>query len=343
MGREKDITIYDIADQLGVSPSTVSRALKNKDTVGNATRKKILATARAMGYQANTFASNLRKQRSNTLGVMVHELRSNFITSVLSGIENVAAETNYDLIIAHSSENAQKEAANAHNLFHKRVDGLIASLSSDTTDLHHFKSFIDKGLPVIFFDRVFEQDMGTKVIINNYKAGYDATRHLIGQGCKRIAHITSSLSRNVYSERLRGYRSALADSQMEFDERRVIVDGLGEDHAARSAKRILELDPLPDGIFITNDICAAVVMQVLKDAGIRIPEDMAIVGFNNDMISKVIAPRLTTIEYPGFEMGQIAARQIIGHLQGVTNINMTNTIIVHSELIVRESSLKKPS
>ncbi|GAO42634.1 LacI family DNA-binding transcriptional regulator [Flavihumibacter petaseus] len=343
MARDKDITIYDIATQLGVSPSTVSRALKNTNAVGNATRKKILATARELGYQTNTFASNLRKQRSNTLGVMVHELRSNFITSVLSGIENVAAETNYDLIIAHSSENAKKERANANNLFHKRVDGLIASLASDTSNLHHFKSFVDKSLPVVFFDRVFEQDLGAKVIINNFKAGYDATQHLIRQGCERIAHITSSLNRNVYSERLRGYKAALADNGIAFDERMVIVDGLAEEHAAYSAKRILKLSPLPDGIFITNDFCAAVVMQVLKDAGIHIPEDMAIVGFNNDAISKVISPKLTTIDYPGYEMGQIAARQIISHLKGTSNINTTNTIILHSELIIRESSLKQIS
>lgn len=341
MSRDKDITIYDIADKLGVSPSTVSRALKNHDSIGNATKKKILSTAKDMGYQANAFASNLRKQRTNTIGIIVHELNSNFITSVLSGIEKIAAEANYDLIITHSSETSKKEAANALNLFHKRVDGLVASLAFDTEDLSHYKQFKDKNIPVIFFDRVFEGMEGTKVIINNFKAGYDATTHLIEQGCRRIAHITSNLKRNVYSERMRGYKQALMDNKMPFDEKLVVIDGLSEEDATRSAKRILSMKPLPDGIFITNDFCAAVVMQVLKDHGIKIPSDVAIVGFNNDAIGKVIDPKLTTVNYPGFEMGQVAARSLINHLHGIWNINLTNTVIIKSELIIRDSSLKK--
>ncbi|WP_046368296.1 LacI family DNA-binding transcriptional regulator [Flavihumibacter petaseus] len=341
MGLEKDITIYDIADKLGVSPSTVSRALKNHTSIGSATRKKILAAAHDLGYRANTFASNLRRQRTNTLGIMVHELRSSFITSVLSGIENIAAETNYDLIITHSSENAAKEAANAENLFHKRVDGLIASLSFDTKDLNHFRKFFDKGLPVIFFDRVFEQGEGTKVIIDNYRAGYNATSHLIEQGCRRIAHITSSLSRNVYSERFRGYSAALRENNIPYEDNLLVVDSLSEEAAVRSANAILAISPAVDAVFITNDMCAAVVMQVIKEAGLRIPEDIAIIGFNNDMIGKVTNPKLSTIDYPGFQIGQVAARQIIHHLQGITDINMTNTIIINSELVIRGSSLKK--
>ncbi|WP_153799549.1 LacI family DNA-binding transcriptional regulator [Foetidibacter luteolus] len=341
MSREKDITIYDIADKLGVSPSTVSRALKNHASIGSSTRQRIITMANDMGYQANTFASNLRKQKTNTIGIIVHELNSNFITSVLSGIEKIAAQANYDLIIAHSSETSKKEAANASNLFHKRVDGLIASLAFDTDNLAHFKQFRDKNIPVIFFDRVFEEMEGTKVVINNFKAGYDATAHLVDQGCTRIACVTSNLKRNVYSERLRGYRQALQDKGMHYDEKLTIVDGLAEEDAIRSAKKILAMKPLPDGLFITNDFCAAVIMQTLKDAGLHIPADIAIVGFNNDVISKVIDPKLTTINYPGFEMGQVVARNLLNHLRGGWNINHTNTVIIKSELIIRGSSLKK--
>jgi LacI family transcriptional regulator len=221
------------------------------------------------------------------------------------------------------------------------VDGLIASLSFDTEDLTHFKQFQSKNIPIVFFDRVFETSETVKVIINNFQAGYDATSHLINQGCKRIAHITSSLKRNVYAERKRGYKQALEDHKLKFDEKLVIIDGFKEDDAIRSAKRILSMKNLPDGIFITNDFCAAVVMQILKDAGIRIPKDIAIVGFNNDSIGKIINPKLTTINYPGFEMGQIAARTLINHLKGVWDMNLTNTIVIKSELIIRESSLKK--
>jgi LacI family transcriptional regulator len=338
---EKEITIYDIANHLGIAPSTVSRALNDNPTISVLTRKKIKALAEKLGYQHNLFARNLRMQKTHTIGVIFHELNSYFITSVLAGIEKVATEAKYNLIIVHSGESAKLEVVNANNLFHKRVDGVIASLSFDTEDLFHFKQFKNKNIPVVFFDRVFEKDEAAKVIINNFQAGYDATTHLISQGCKRIAHITSSLKRNVYSERKNGYKQALEDHKLKYDEKLLIVDGFKEEDATRSAKRILAMKTLPDGIFITNDFCAAVVMQILKDAGIRIPQDIAIVGFNNDSIGKVISPKLTTINYPGFEMGQVAARTLINHLKGIWDMNLTNTVIIKSELIVRESSLKK--
>ena len=341
MKPSKEITIYDIAKQMDVSPATVSRALNDNPSISIVTRKKINALAEKLGYRHNPFASSLRLQKTHTIGVILHELNSYFITSVLAGIEKVVTEAKYNLIIVHSAENPNLEAANASNLFHKRVDGVIASLSFDTDDLTHFKQFQSKNIPVVFFDRVFENSDGTKVIINNFQAGYDATSHLIEQGCKRIALITSSLKRNVYSERTRGYKQALQDHKLKFDEKLVVIDGIKEEDATRSAKRILAMKNLPDGIFITNDFCAAVIMQLLKDAGIQVPKDIAIVGFNNDSIGKVISPKLTTINYPGFEMGQVAARSLISHLKGLWDMNLTNTIVIKSELIVRESSLKK--
>jgi LacI family transcriptional regulator len=341
MRKEKEVTIYDIARQLDLSAGTVSRGLNNHPGLNILTKKRISILAKELGYRTNTFASNLRKQHSNTIGVIVHELNSNFITSVLAGIEKVTTEANYDLIIGHSSESYKKEIANANNFFHKRVDGLIASLAFDTENLSHFSPFIKKGIPVLFFDRVIENEEGTKVVINNFKAGYDATAHLIEQGCIRIAHITASLKRNVYADRLKGYQQALADHQLLYHEEMVIVRGLSEEASLDAAEQILKMNPLPDGIFITNDFCAAICMQALKDAGLHIPEDIAIVGFNNDVISKVVEPKLTTIDYPGFEIGEIVARNLVNHLQGHSNINLTNTIIVNSELIVRQSSLKK--
>ena len=338
---EKDITIYDIARQLKISAATVSRALNDNTSVKATTRKKINDLAEELGYRHNLVASSLRLQKTHTIGVIFHELNSYFIISVLAGIEKVVREAKYNLIIVHSAENATFEAANAGNLFQKRVDGVIASLSFNTENLSAFKQFDSKNIPVVFFDRVFEDNEGVKIIINNFQAGYDATKHLIDQGCKRIAHITSSLKRNVYSERLRGYKHALLDHKIRFDEKLLIIDAFKEEDAKRSANRILAMKPLPDGIFITNDFCAAVVMQALKDAGKKIPQDIAIVGFNNDSISKVISPKLSTINYPGFEMGQLAAQTLINHLKGVWDMRMTRTMIMKSELIVRESSLKK--
>ncbi len=341
MSREKEITIYDIARQLDLSAATVSRGLKDHPAINKHTKKRISDLATKLGYRSNNFASNLRKQRTNTIGVMVHELKSQFITSVLSGIEKVTTEANYDLIIGHSSETFTKEAANALNFFHKRVDGVIASLSFDTENLDHFEPFNKKGIPVIFFDRVFEDGEGAKVVINNCKAGYEATKHLIEQGCKRIAHVTASLKRNVYAERLRGYQQALAEGGLKYSDKMVFVNDLSEEASRNSAKKVAAMRPLPDGIFITNDFCAAVCMQTLKESGIRIPEDIAVVGFNNDVISKIVEPKLTTINYPGVEIGEIVARNLINHLQGNSNINLTNTIIIKSELIVRASSLRK--
>ena len=341
MKRPKETTIYDIAEKLNISVATVSRALKNDEVVNKKTRKKIFDLAEQMGYQANHFARNLRNQRTNTIGVMVHELNSNFITSVLAGIEKITTAASYDLIIAHSSESQLKEAANAKNLFHKRVDGLIASLSFDTQNLDHFNPFVDKGIPVIFFDRVERDTDKTVVIIDNYKCGYQATQHLIEQGCKKIVHVTASLQRNVYSERYKGYRDALFDHGIKFDDSMLIINDLSEKAGIESAQQVLRMKPLPDGAFITNDFVAAVCIRTLKESGVTIPDDIAIVGFNNDVIGKLIEPTLTTIDYPGLDMGEIVARNLVNHLQGISDIRHTNTIIVSSDLIIRNSSLKK--
>jgi LacI family transcriptional regulator len=341
MKQKKEITIYDIAQKLAISSTTVSRGLKNNPAINKDTRKKIQDTAKKLGYRHNTFASSLRKQKTNTIGLIVHELNSNFITSVLSGIEKVTAETGYDIIIAHSSESYEKEVSNANNLFHKRVDGLIASLAFNTKNLEHYKQFEEKGIPVIFFDRVEENENNTNVIINNYKNGYDATRHLIEQGCKKIVLVTATLTRNVYAQRHKGYADALKDNHILYNKHLVLIKDLSEQCGVEAAKEIMKMKPMPDGAFITNDFSAAVCMQTLKGYGVRIPEDIAIVGFNNDAISKIVEPQLTTIDYPGKDMGEITARNLINHLKGLSNINKTKSIVVHSQLIIRKSSLKK--
>ena len=337
----KEVTIYNIATALNISAATVSRALKNDPVVNKKTKKRIFDLAQEMGYRTNHFARNLRQKQANTIGIIIHELNSNFITSVLAGVEKVTAEAGYDLIIAHSSESYNKEKANAKNLFDKRVDGLIASLAFDTPDLAHFQPYIDKGVPVMFFDRVEQDSSSTVVIIDNAKCGYQATEHLIEQGCKRIAHITASLKRNVYSQRYKGYQDALFDHGIPLDEKLLIVNDLSEKAGIAAAMEILRIKPMPDGAFITNDFVAAVCMRTLKEYGINIPDDIAIVGFNNDAIGKLSEPALTTINYPGIDMGEIAARNLINHLKGISNMHHTHTIVVRTELIIRKSSLKK--
>ncbi|MGN6248667.1 MAG: LacI family DNA-binding transcriptional regulator [Ginsengibacter sp.] len=338
---DKEVTIYDIASALNISIATVSRALKNDPVVSEPTKKKIFDFAEKMGYRTNHFARNLRKQNTNTIGVIVHELNSHFITSVLAGVEKVTTEAGYDLIIAHSSESASKEIANAKNLFDKRVDGLLASLSFDTNNLNHFKKFREKNVPVVFFDRVEHTADNTVVIIDNYDCGYKATEHLIKQGCKKIAHITASLNRNVYSERFRGYKDALRDYKIAYDENLVIIKDLTEKAGIEAALQVVKMKPRPDGAFITNDFVAAVFMRTLKEKGRKIPEEIAIVGFNNDAVCTLVEPSLTTINYPGIDVGEVAARNLVNHLKGISNIQNTNTIVIHSDLVIRNSSKRK--
>jgi LacI family transcriptional regulator len=341
MLREKEITIYDLAKKLNISIATVSRALKDDPVVSKKTKKKIADLAQEMGYRSNNFARNLRNQKTNTIGVIVPRLNSYFMSTVIAGIESIANNEGYNLIISQSSESFDKEMASAKTMFNNRVDGVLVSLAYDTENLAHFNSFFKRHIPLIFFDRVVEDENSTNILIDNRKAAYEATTHLIKQGCKRIVHITATPKRNVYVDRLQGYKHALSDNDIAFREDYVIISNLSQEAGAIAAQEILQMNPLPDGVFVANDNCAVGCMLALKHAGIKIPEDIAFVGFNNDPVSKVIEPNLTTINYPGYEMGEVAARNLINHLNGKATIQSTNTIILRPELIIRDSSKKK--
>lgn len=341
MIKEKELTIYDIASALHISIATVSRALKNDPVVNKKTRKKVCQVAEEMGYRSNHFARNLRSQKTETIGVIVPKLNSNFMSSVIAGIESIANSKGYNLIISQSSESADKEIASAKTMFNNHVDGLLVSLAYDTEDLSHFEIFRRKNIPVIFFDRVMGDDNYTKIIIENKKAAYEATSHLIEQGCKKIVHITASSKQNVYRERLAGYKEALEDHCINFDKKNVILNSLKLEDCEDAAALILKMNPLPDAVFVANDNCAVGCMLALKKAGLRIPRDIAFVGFNNDAVSRVIEPNLSTINYRGYEMGEVAANNLINHLNGTTDIQTTNTVILRSEFIIRESSQKK--
>ncbi|HSC52993.1 MAG TPA: LacI family DNA-binding transcriptional regulator [Phnomibacter sp.] len=341
MNKQKDITIYDIAEILGISIATVSRALNDDEKVSKKTKKSVADLAAKLGYRHNNFASNLRKQKTNTIGVIVPRLNSFFIKDVLTGIEKVATAAGYDILIANSSETIAKESSNANSLFHKRMDGVIASLSIETTNLKHFEPYAEKGIPVVLFDRVCNDIEFPRVIIDNTRCGYMATEHLIEQGCKRIAFITGNLSSSVYAQRLEGYKNALRDHKLPVSDSLIFITDLSEESGVMTAHKLLHMRNRPDGVFVSNDFVATVCMHELKSKGIRIPEDMAFVGFNNDTVSRLIEPPLSTIHYPGLEMGEIAARQLMGMLNGTANMQQTNTIILRSDLLVRASSLRK--
>ncbi|HWJ28807.1 MAG TPA: LacI family DNA-binding transcriptional regulator [Flavisolibacter sp.] len=340
MAKAKEVTIYDIANKLKLSASTVSRGLQDHPAISKRTKKRIFEAAAEIGYRTNHFARNLRQQKTNTIGIIVPRLNSYFMSSVIAGIEHLAIGYGYSILISQSSETAAKEASNAKTMFNSRVDGLLVSLAYDTSDLAHFDSFFKKNIPVMFFDRVIDHQSSTNILIDNRQAGYMATKHLIDQGCRNIVHITAMPKQNVYKDRLKGYKDALNDAKIKFREENVLITHLSQEAGSEIAATILKMKPLPDGVFISNDSCAVGCMLALKQANIRIPEDIAFVGFNDDPVSTVIEPQLTTIHYSGYEMGQVAARHMINHLNGTSPIDKTNTIILRSELIVRQSSLK---
>jgi len=342
MATEKEITIYDIARQLNISATTVSRGLKDHPAINKLTRKKIAETAKQLGYRSNNFASSLRSKKTNTLGVIVPRLNSYFMASVMSGMEDAANREGYNLIISQSLEKTTKEAANAHTMFNKRVDGLLVSLAYDTENIEHFSSFFEKGIPVVFFDRVFPHKDSTCIIIDNYRAGYEVTKHLIDEGCRRIMLLGGNMLRNVYAERLRGYKQALKDHKISFTDKLVYICNLTEADGTNAAGYILKMKPKdrPDAVFSSNDTAAVHCMIRLKAEGITIPDDIAFAGFNNDPICKIVEPNLTTVNYSGYTIGEIAVTNLINHLAGLTNVKNTNTIVLRSDLIVRQSSQK---
>ncbi|WP_159469446.1 LacI family DNA-binding transcriptional regulator [Dyadobacter sp. 3J3] len=337
---DREITIYDIAKILEISPATVSRALNDHPAINIKTKLLICEKAAELGYRSNTFASNLRRRSTNTLGVIVPRLNSHFMSAVLAGMEVEANESGYNLLISQSLESVKKEIANAKTMFNSRVDGLLVSVAYDTDTFEHFESFIKRGVPILFFDRIIDHPKCSGVVINNELAGFEATSHLINQGCKRIMHVTGNLKRNVYSGRLQGYQNALFQNGLTLMDDFVMITDLSQEAGRSVAQRIDEMELKPDGIFISNDICAVSCMKALTEKGYSIPNDIGVVGFNNDPVSQVIEPNLTTVHYPGQQMGEVAVRSLINHLKGIEYIDVSRTIVLESELIIRKSSVK---
>jgi len=338
---EKEITIYHIAEKLNLSAATVSRGLNNMPGVHKKTREKIIETAQKMGYSFNAFASNLRTKRSNTIGVIVPRLNSDFMADVIAGIEKVANDANFNLIISQSLETMKKEISNAQTMFNNRVDGILVSLAYDSDNIDHFENFIKRNIPVIFFDRTYEHKSCPNIHINNFKAAYEVTEHLIEQGCKKIVHITATGVHNVYEERFNGYLQALKDNGLTFTDDLLIINNMSVQAGIEAAEYIMGMKELPDGIFSANDVCAINCIVELKKAGYKIPEDIAVAGFNNDRSCMVIEPNLTTIDYNGSNLGEVSARLLISHLTNQHDIQLTHSLVLKHELIIRQSSLRK--
>lgn len=341
MTKDKEVTIYDLARELKISVATVSRALQNDPVVKDKTKKKIQELAEKLGYRTNQYAQSLRTKKTNTLGVIIPRLNSYFMSTVIAGMESVANHSGYNLIISQSAEKWDKEIESVRTMFLNRVDGLLVSLAYEPKNLKHFESFVSKKTPILFFDRSEKHVSATSILLDNELAGYDATKHLIDQGCKYITHVTADTPRSLYKARSSGFKRALKKAGLPFTSKQIIYSNLSMESGMQIADQLVKLKKLPDGIFFANDSTAVGCMIAMKKHGIKIPQDVAIVGFNNDPISIVVEPNLTTIHYPGYEMGKMAATQMVNHLKGVHSLKNTKTILLHHELMVRGSSSRK--
>jgi LacI family transcriptional regulator len=342
MEPEKEITIYDIAKKLNISAATVSRGLMDHPSVNVNTKQKVMEAAQEMGYRSNHLASNLRKKKSNIIGIIVGNLNSSFMSNVLAGVEKVLSEAGYNLIISQSLDSVAKEINIAQAMYNNRVDGLLVSLAYETENADHFESFVKRGIPLVYFDRVWPHPKCPGIEIDNVKASYDITDHLIKQGCKRIAHITAFRLSSVAADRYKGYEQALAAHHIPVEENLVMRTHLTLKAGIEAAHTILAMAKRPDGVFVTNDACAVSCMQELKRHGIRIPDDIAFAGFNNDTEASIIEPNLTTVNYKGYDMGEVAAKILINRLNNSGNVAPAdNKLIQKSELVIRDSSLKK--
>lgn len=337
--KKKAVTIHDLAQELKVSPSTISRALNNHSSIGKQTKKNIQKLAKERGYRPNTIASSLRTNRTNTFGIMVPWINRPFISSLISGVEKAARESGYQVIISQSHDNTELEIENLQALYNSRISALIVSLAMETKDYSHFDLFTKNGILVVFVDRIPNQKDIHKIHINNFNAAFEATEHLIQQGCKRIAHFGGARHQNIYEDRRSGYIAALKKNNLDVDESIIIqASTLNAEEGKRLAEQALNMDNPPDGIFCANDTAAVSAIQCAKNRGIKIPEELAIIGFNDDPICEIIGPRLSSVHHPATEMGESAVRQALAILAGEIETESTSSVTLDTHVVVRASS-----
>lgn len=337
------ITIYDIARSLGISPSTVSRALKDDSIISIETRKKVKQRAREMGYQPNSIASSLRNKKTQTIGVITHRIDRHFQSNAISGIQDKAHEHGYNIIICQTNDDPTRELKQYQALFSSRIDGLISQLSMYTKNYDHFKLFLENDIPVVLFDRVPRNLDVQKVVSDDVAGGYKATEHLISQGCRRIAHFTGALSLNIYEDRLKGYQKALEKHHIPFDPELVFEFYLNTENSREVARNVLKNpETRPDSIFAANDTSAIASIQVAKELGIKVPAELAVVGYANDPSGLIISPTLSTIDQSSYRMGQIATDMLLKQIDSDKPVKNTprQMKVLPVELIVRESSLR---
>ena len=335
----KHVTIKDVAQQLNVSISTVSRAFNDKYDIRKETRTEILRVAREMGYRPNPIARKLIQQKTFNIGVVVPEFVNSYFPEVIIGIQEILIEQGYQVLVMQSGECYTTELKNIKALEDNMVDGMIISLSSEIHNNDYYLDMLERGYPVVFFNRVDENIPASRVVFDDYKWAYFATEHLVKQGYRKIFHLSGyqhlSLSRN----RIQGYRKALNKFRIPFTSEYIIETGFFMEEGQAVMEKLLADRNLPEAIFAANDPTAIGAMKAIKKAGMRIPEDIALVGFTESRMAEIVDPALTSVSQPTFEIGRTAAELLLKQISS-DGFAAPKTVVLNGKLNVRESSEK---
>ncbi|RNI28289.1 LacI family transcriptional regulator [Rufibacter immobilis] len=341
MGSKPKVTIHHIAEKLNITASTVSRALNDNPRISEATKKAVIKAAKQLNYQPNNIAAALRNGKSHLIGIIIPTADRSFFASVVRGIEEIANRVNYKVIISQSYDNYEKEVQTVDALLSARVDGIIVSIGKNTENFDHFKRAQEKGIPLVLFDRTTDELEVSQVMIDDYLGAYKVVEHLIQQGCRRIAHFTSPKKVSIFKERLRGYMDALRDYEVPFYEELVVKSNLQLEDGRSSMEQLLELPQWPDAVFSASDYGAMGALQVLKERGIKAPQEVALAGFGNEPFTSFSDPALTTVDQFSLTMGRITAELFFESFKTEPDKKLVpQKTVLKPELIIRGSSLK---
>lgn len=336
---KRHVSLKDLAKQLGVSISTVSRALKNHPDISPEQTAKIQKLAKERNYTPNPLAMGLLRQQTKMIGVIVPDIVTHFYSSIISGIEQVAEQHGYFIVIASSNESLKKEIESVENLLKSRVEGFIVCISQETNRFEHFERLVKNEIPLVFFDRICESIEVPAVIANGQDATKKITQHFYQNGCRRIAYVSGPEHLNISQNRKVGYLNGLKECGLDYDENLLIHCNLSIKDAQLATQKLLQLENKPDAIFGVNDTIAFAAMIEVKKQGFKIPDDISLAGFTDEFHSTVVDPPLTSVTHPTFQMGEEAANLFFESLEKGKNLN--KKIILPIDLVVRESSKRK--
>lgn len=335
--KQRRTSLKDLADKLGVSIATVSRALRNSHEVGEEMTQKVKKLAKELNYRPNPFAQSLRKEAPRVIGVIVPNLVTHYYAAVLDGIEDYASKLGYSVISSNSHEDHEREAQALDNFLNMHVEGIIACLAQDTTDYSHFEQLHEMGVPLVFFARCCLEDMFSQVVGNGDVAAQEATQHMIETGSRRVAFIGGPNHLDMVRRRKHGYLEALRDNHIPIDRNLVVCDKIDFDVARNATLKLLEGDNRPDAILAFNDIVTYAAFDAIKAKGLRIPQDVAIIGFTDGDSAAFVTPRLTAIMDKAHEQGTKACELLMRSINGDEKIYKE---VVPMILKIRESSEK---